>query len=94
MTVGQDQVDCCPHCRGRVEIAALKFTFRGTAMVVRCSNCAMAFVEDCGGAKSTSGDLEVDRSLWQGMADRLDKLTLRARLVLTFRSRRHGHRSW
>jgi hypothetical protein len=97
MTVGQDQIDFCPHCRGAVEIVALKFTFRGTAMVVRCSNCAMAFAEDCRRAKSAALNQaeiwKVDRNFWQGMADRLDKLTLRARYVVTFRSRRCDHRS-
>jgi hypothetical protein len=47
-----DQVDLCPHCRLRLEIACVKFRFGGAAMVSACPNCGIAFADERSGREA------------------------------------------
>jgi hypothetical protein len=45
MSLGEDQADCCPHCRKPFEIVHVEFRLNGTAMIACCPNCAMVSVD-------------------------------------------------
>jgi hypothetical protein len=73
MSLGEDQADCCPHCRKRFEIVHVRFRLSGTAMVACCPNCAMVSVD-----VSPAGGLQIidraktlaaaTRAFWQKAA--------------------------
>ena len=87
LSSNENRLDVCLHCQAPLEIVVLKFGFRGTRMVVSCSNCAMAFAEDCSDPRS-SKSLQAHQSAtrsepgWSGMAEKLEQLHLRTRYVI------------
>jgi hypothetical protein len=52
MSLGEDQTDCCPHCRKPFEIIDVKFRLSGTAIIACCPNCAMVSVDVLPAAES------------------------------------------
>ena len=88
MSISEDP-DCCPHCRSPFEIVFVKFRFGGTAMIVRCPNCAIASAEGWRAAESKTLDgakkiARTTRGFWREVACRMDSLNLRFRYVLAF----------
>jgi hypothetical protein len=85
MSVTENDRDCCPHCHRPLEIAFLKFGFRGVAMIATCPNCGIARADNCRAESVTFHQAEkTDRAFWQKMASRMDELNLRVRHVLAF----------
>jgi hypothetical protein len=52
MSLGEDQADCCPHCRKPFEIVHVEFRLNGTAMIGCCPNCAIVSVDVVPAAES------------------------------------------
>jgi hypothetical protein len=52
MRLGEDQADCCPHCRKPFEIVHVEFRLNGTAMIGCCPNCAIVSVDVVPAAES------------------------------------------
>jgi hypothetical protein len=87
LTSNEIRLDVCLHCQAPLEIVVLKFGFRGTRMVASCSNCAMAFAEDCSDPRSSKAS-QAEQSAasrepgWSGMAEKLEQLRLRTTYVI------------
>jgi hypothetical protein len=73
MSLGEDQADCCPHCRKLFEIIHVKFRLSGTAIIACCPNCAMVSVDVLPAAESQIIDKAktlaiTTRAFWQKVA--------------------------
>ena len=77
--VGQDQIDCCPHCGDPFQIICVKFELRGAATESACPNCAL--VPAAPEIAKQSG--RITRYLGRGRA-RMESLNLRTRRVVAF----------
>jgi hypothetical protein len=90
ISLSEDQADFCPHCRSPLEIVQVKFKFNGTVMISTCPNCAIASVDEWRAAEWKNLDAKklalavATRSVWQGVATRMDALDQRFRYILAF----------